>query len=231
MSLNDIENFIGLIKKDINQIKAYFSEKYGSLLILIPKKTKFVDTNFNILIDFEYFKKLIEEKCYTLRFSINSDIGTKLEKRLMLFNNIFLSNLGKIDQFAIHRHWSTTEISDPYQDLFLKLIFSILQKHLNTGDKINDIFLEFLEVWNNSMKSEKFPIKVLIQLPNIIIREDKELLKNKIYVKTGELYYLCSHNFSSSINNALLIYKTEFSFKIYTSIKDYNSHFVHYNNF
>ncbi len=225
MSNTDIEKFLELIEKDIKQLVDYINENN---VILPLKKSTFDILNFSLLIDFKYFKEIIEKKCYVLRSPINPTAGTELNQRFILFNSIFLSRLGDIQDFTIHKHWSRTHLGDFEQSLFLNLLFTILRKHLITGNEAKDIFLDFLEEWNISIKTEKFPIKFLIQMPNIDVTKDTELLKDKIYVKAGGVYTLISNSISSKVHNAILVYKTEIPFKIYTSVQDHNSHFPDY---
>jgi hypothetical protein len=163
-----------------------------------------------------------------LRSSINVKIGIELDQRLTLFKSIFLSILGDIQYFEIHRNWSKLSIGDYEQSLFLNLIFSILRKYLIEQKRIKEIFIELLDEWKNSIKSGKFQIKFIIPMRNIIPENDIELLKDKLYIKAIRSLTLISKSTSSKVHNGILVYITEISFKIYTSIEEHNSKFIHY---
>ena len=222
----DIEKFIDLIEKDIRKLKEYISQ---NTLLLSIQKSEFDILNFNLLIKFDYFKEIVEKECYQLRSPVFPTADADLSERLQLFNKVFLSKLGEITHFTIHRHWSTIGISDFEQSLFMNLLYAVLRKHLITENDIKDILLNYLDIWHDSIKSEKAPINILIQMPNVDPVKDMELIKEKLYVKATRSFTVLSKKTSITVHNALLIYRTQLSFKIYISVEEHNSNVLHYN--
>ena len=223
----DQERLIELLQSDIQQFKE-FIQSDGIFTLQDIQHSEIEILNFNLLIDFEYFKEIVESECYQLRSPVFSNIGIELTERLELFSKIFLSKLGEIRYFTIHKCFSILHISDFEQSLFIKLLFTIFRRHLITNDNIRDIFLNCLNVWDNFLDSEKIPVNILIQMPKIHPEKDMEMIKDKLYVKATRRFTILSRQISSSFHNSLLIYRTQLSCKVYRSVEEHKSNYKNY---
>ena len=222
----DRKELIKLVEKDIQNLKTHIFTDVNTFELEHIQQSKFDFINFNLLIDFEYFENAVKSVCYQLRFPLSTTIGPDLSIRLQLFSKIFFSKIGPIDYVTIRRHWSTIHLGDFEQSMFIMLLFALFRRHLITNNTISDIFFNCLDIWETCIDTEKIPVNILIQMPNIKFEKDFELIKGRIYTKVTKTFTILSDEMSTKVHNSLLVYRTQLSCKIYTSVEQKNSNYI-----
>ena len=224
----DQEELIKLIEEDIEKLKTHLITDLNEFELTHIQQSEFDILNFNLLIDLEFFEEAVNASCYELRSPVFTTIGPDLSRRLELFTKFFLSKFSRVTRVTIIRTVSRQSIGDFEQSLFILLLFALFQKHLITGGRISEIFQNCLDQWNYSLNTNKIPVKVLVQMPNIECKKDYEMIKDKVYLKSTKSFTILSEKMGTTNHCTLLVYKTELSSKIYTSIKELNSEYKKY---
>ncbi len=215
MSEREINELIIYLKDDINRLMPKLREK-------LPIKSELEIYDFCNSIKLSYFEDLVRNNLFPIPYHIDlNPIDGELEKRINLFEKVFLKPNNLSGYLIIKNFEHSIETPLPKLRYYIRFFHKIIQTHLSSGKQVTKIFQQFLNEWNEFINTRKIPVKVIIQLPNIVVRGYDEIIKNKLYaLPKMPIKYFSEELFSASRLNSILIYYTKTSGIIFNPDKE-----------
>ncbi len=215
MSEREIKELIIYLKDDINRLMPILREK-------LPIKSELEIYDFCNSVKLSYFEDLVRNNLFPIPYHIDlNPIDGELEKRINLFEKVFLKPNNLSGYLIIKNFEHSIETPLPKLRYYIRFFHKIIQVHLSYGKQVTKIFQQFLNEWNEFISTRKIPVKVIIQLPNIVVRGYDEIIKNKLYILPKmPIKYFSEELFNASRLNSILIYYTKTSGIIFNPDKE-----------
>lgn len=219
-----VQKLIDYIKQDLELILQGITKKYE---IFNVSKNTYSKHGYDLVIEFDSFKKLYEEFCFKFRYIERESINPQLIERFNLFEKIFFKLLEKVVSPTLHL-WTSRSSFSKYS-FYFRLLYVIFKDNFFEKKSIQNKFQELLDEWNTSLGKKEIYIQILVPLPRYTKKEGEMndiSIKEKINVKWGvgfDVYKKRGDNFYQSMTfSNLIIYNTQASFDLYRTVQEHN---------
>ena len=171
----------------------------------------------------------VAETSFQSEYYPGQEIDQNFEIRVELINDVFLIEEYEISTGFLHYCYHEESVLNTKYTLYLRLLYSIFLMKCTTDHGVEEIFIELYKEWEQFLKYETFPVSFIITLPNLVIDEDIEVIKNRIFFRKSSTVKCISNNNWISSYPTLLFYRRKMSGKLYPSMKERNDNYLEYN--